>query len=321
VNVVIGAYAAADLGWDVDQLVSFYRDLAELPAVAGLELPVAQLEALLAEPALVRTLPGHWRLDITSLPGTMHRRGSLPEYGLASTSTSGRQAALADLHRLRRTVERTNTLLGPGTVRSVVVVSAPTRDPSQPAGRPAAAFTESLHDLGAHDWSGASILVEHCDAAVAGQLPAKGFLDIHDEVDAVAAVTPAPVRVMVNWGRSAIERRDPGGAVEHAAVAASRGVLGGVVFSGCAASDSDWGGPWADTHLPPTGVSAAGTAEHASLMDHRRMTDLLRVAGPQPCVGLKVSVRPRRAGRATRRALLTASLEAMVHACTAAGQA
>jgi Domain of unknown function (DUF4862) len=200
----------------------------------------------------------------------------------------------------------------------VTLVSAPTRDPMTSARHAHAAFAESLAELGSRDWSGASLVVEHCDAAVAGQVPAKGFLDLGDELDVLASVPGAPVRAVINWGRSVIERRDPGAAADQAGLARDRGLLAGVVLSGCADTTSAWGEPWADTHLPPAGVRPPGSAQHESLMNRQLMTDFLRAAGPDALVSVKLSVRPRDASQQTRVRSVAAAVDEVHHAWMAA---
>src|SRR5438034_923832 len=83
-------------------------------------------------------------------------------------------------------------------------------NPALAAEPQADAFRRSLDELRAWDWRGAALSVEHCDAFVPGQAPAKGFLALGAEIDAIRASHGAtPVGVAVNWGRSAIEARDP----------------------------------------------------------------------------------------------------------------
>jgi hypothetical protein len=162
------------------------------------------------------------------------------------------------------------------------------------------------------------LVVEHCDAAVPGQVPAKGFLGLDDELDVLSALAGPPARVVINWGRSVIERRDPAAAAVHAALARKRGLLAGIVLSGCASTESAWGEPWADTHLPPAGVRPPGCAPHQSLMSGERMADFLRAAGPDARVSVKLSVRPRDAAKQTRVRSVAAAVDAVSRAWSGA---
>jgi hypothetical protein len=109
----------------------------------------------------------------------------------------------------------------------------------------------------------------------------------------------------------------PGSPAAHARLARDRGLLAGVVLSGCASSASAWGAPWADTHLPPAGVRAAGGAAHESLMSRPLMTDFLRAAGPDARVSVKLSVRPRDAGHQARAEFVAAALDEVGRALAA----
>jgi hypothetical protein len=318
VNVTVGGYAAAHQDWGGADLASFYATLAAMPAVVGLELPAAQLGQLASAQARTAAWTDRLEYEVTSLPATMSALQSSAEYGLASVSAAGRAAAMADAERTRTAVARFNDWLGRPAVAALTVVSAPARDPMAPADGARAALAESIAELGARDWGGASLVVEHCDAAVPGQVPAKGFLHLADELDVLAGLPGTPARAVINWGRSAIERRDPAAPAAHARLARERGLLAGVVLSGCASTASAWGAPWADTHLPPAGVRPAGGAAHESLMSRPRMTDFLRAAGPDARVSVKLSVRPRDAGHQARAEFVTAALDEVGRALAAA---
>jgi hypothetical protein len=303
--VTVGGYAAARPDWDGAELAAFYADLAGLPGTGALELPAAQLVAL----ASARVPPAGCDYQVTSLPATMSALAASAEYGLASVSATGRAAAMADAERIRTAVAAFNDRLGRPAVRTVTLTSAPARDPLTPAGQARAALGESLAELASRDWDGAGLVIEHCDAAVPGQFPAKGFLDLDDELAVLAALPGTPARAVINWGRSVIERRDPAAAAVHAGLARDRGLLAGVVLSGCAGTASAWGEPWADTHLPPAEVRPPEGARHESLMNRTRMTDFLRAAGPDTGVAVKLSVRPRDADRQTRVRFVAAALD------------
>lgn len=321
-GVIVGGYAAADPAWSIQSLASFYASLGRLPGIAGLELPVAQLEALAREKSVARALPDYWRYEVTSLPATMAALAKTAGFGLASASAEGREAAVATADRMRASIGRFHNLLGRTAVGSVTLVSAPGPAPGTDPRRTRTAFAESLITLAGWDWDGAVLAVEHCDAARPGQAAAKGFLDLDNELAAMTAVpgTAVPVRLVVNWGRSAIEQHHPDMPARHATQARERGILKGVVLSGCADTGSAWGPPWADTHLPPYGVVPPGGAPHASLLTGPRMRAFLRASGPDADIAVKVAVRPRDADHETRRGFIAASVDAVQRAWSAAHQ-
>jgi len=116
-----------------------------------------------------------------------------------------------------------------------------------------------------------------------------------------------------NWGRSAIETRDPDGPHQHARAAREADVLSGVMFSGASDRPSTYGGEWADVHVPlRPGIEAEEPGEPTSVMtaDHVRST--LAAAGTDLIFdGVKVSMRPLDRPNRERIALVSAVLAAM----------
>jgi hypothetical protein len=123
----------------------------------------------------------------------------------------------------------------------------------------AAALEASLKEISSWDTSGARLVLEHCDALMPGQAPAKGFLALELEVQALKKANDAtdnPIGMVINWGRSVIEQRRPEAAQEHIAFLRNYDLLGGIVFSGCANVDTRFGQAWADVHVPPAPTKA-----------------------------------------------------------------
>jgi hypothetical protein len=115
--------------------------------------------------------------------------------------------------------------------------------------------------VSAWNWDGAALLLEHCDALMPSWAPSKGFLSLEDELAALATVNReanAPLRCLINWGRSTIEGRSVATAPAHIERARSAGLLGGLMFSGCSDDAAARGGAWADFHLPPTAALRSG---------------------------------------------------------------
>jgi len=137
------------------------------------------------------------------------------------------------------------------------------------------------------DWGGAQPVIEHCDAALPGQAHEKGFLSLSDEIAAIAR-SGTPVGLWLNWGRSAVELRDPDAVTAQIAAAAATGRLVGLSFSGAAAVDTAYGAAWADLHLPIAETDPAAR----SLLDVPHVADALEAAGDVHRLGVKVSRRP-----------------------------
>lgn len=290
-DLYAGAYAAITRQ-QPEVVDEYYRLLADDPLVGGLEEPWT------GEPLVDRGLP----VLVTTIPGTMDALTANPAFGLASPEPAGRTAALADVAELREQVLRLNDARGDRVVRGIELHAAP-RTSAENRGDPGA-LAESLAELAGWDWDGANLLVEHCDAAIAGQPPAKGFLSLPDEIEALRGL---PVGLVINWGRSAIELRDTDRVVEHLAVARDAGVLRGLIFSGAADADGDHVTAWADQHLPVARAGGVG-GEQLSLLTGERMRAALAVAGDLDYLGLKVGWRGGDATAAERAALVTRGL-------------
>jgi hypothetical protein len=137
---------------------------------------------------------------------------------------------------------------------------------------------KSLDELLALDWDGARLLLEHCDALVPEHPPAKGFLSLEQEL---AVLSELPIGLMINWGRSALELRDPDRVVEHILLAGDQ--LEGLMFSGVTPVDGIYGKPWGDSHAP------FAPLEPDSLLTASRAQAAVEAAGPLDLVGAKLS--------------------------------
>jgi hypothetical protein len=113
-------------------------------------------------------------------------------------------------------------------------------------------------------------VIEHCDARSERFPGEKRFLPAADEI---RLALEHRLGVTVNWGRSALEGQDPRLPLQHIREAVAAGVLEGVMFSGAGTTASQYGGPWADAHLP------LSTDEPTSLMDPEAVATCLRAAG------------------------------------------
>jgi len=306
----VGAYAAAPslAGWDPVAEGNFLAAVLALDGVAGLEVPFTGKLHKDDEAWFLRQLPQDARFVVTTIPGTMARLEADRSFGLASTSASGRRSALDFVKEALDAVTRLNQQLGRPAVASLELHAAPVAVNSSAS---ASALEASLIELAHWDTAGAHLVLEHCDALMPGQAPAKGFLGLEAEAEAVQRAIDAtgnPMGIVINWGRSVIEQRRPEAAREHITYLHDRGLLRGVVFSGCASVDTRFGNAWDDVHVPPappgTGGSGAersnGSSDHqllesASLLTPDRIKQCLQAAGALPETGfhaIKVAAPP-----------------------------
>ena len=291
---IIGAYASHPTP---ELEADYYQLLADQPWVSGVEIPYPGQLATQAD-VLAAHLAPHWDFNtITAIPGTMQHVWKDATFGLASPDEAGREAALAFTRQLCDDLDDLCGKAGRLLVGRVQLHSAPTRLAD------ADAFKRSLEEVVGWDWSGATLVVEHCDKYVPEQNPEKGFLSLGDEIDVVAEVG---IGIHLNWGRSAVEGRDAETAYQHVREARARGVLDGVVFSGAGPEETQYGYAWIDGHLP------AQADEPTSLMDVEQIARCAQtaLAGGAEYLGAKVCV-PKDASLAKRLAML----EGIYRAC------
>jgi len=276
-DVFVGAYASAPslTGWDAAAERTYLDAVLALPGVRGLELPwPGRLHA--HDPAWLRAwLPSSAELVVSDIGHTVGSLATDPGFGLASKDAAGRARAVADVARLRDDVAR---LAERARVVAVELHSAPLASAGD-----AAALHESLVEIATWDWSGADLVIEHCDTLVAGRRPEKGYLALDDEI---AALAGTPVGLSMNWGRSAIELRDGDAVAAQIARAQASGLLRGLVFSGAADAENAYGPAWEDNHPPFAPV------EGSSLLTVARGRDALRAAGEPDWLALKTGLRP-----------------------------
>ena len=303
-DLLLGAYAMAPTDPAAEE--TFYAGVAEL-GVGGLELPLPLEDAPSLEPSwIARNVQPAWDLLVTCIPTVMGRLGSEPAYGLASADQAGRARALDDVARARDLALRLADEHGRRRVVAIQVHSAP-----GPAGGSRDAFARSLDQILAWDLAGAQVLVEHCDALIPGQIAAKGFLPIEDEIAAVGTAGGGAdqLGLSINWGRSAIEGRSAQTAVEHVRATVEAGVLRALVLSGASDVRTPWGPAWSDAHIPPRGDDLALAASSASLLGPDEISATLRAAGDVPHIAVKISMRPKDASVHARLAVARAALD------------
>jgi hypothetical protein len=307
-RIHLGAYAASPChsAWDPAAESAFYDGLRPLD-LAGLEHPYWDRLHRWDDAWFLDHLPADWTLLLTTLPGTMDRLKDDPHFGLASADKDGRRRALDVLEGCRRVIMHLHQYLGRRVVKGVSVHSAPRLGSG--AKSDLEVFSDSLTVLRSGDWDGATLLVEHCDAFKAGQAPDKGFLRIEDEAVAVRRSSGiTPLSMLINWGRSAVETRSVDGPIEHIQRAVDSGLLGGLFFSGAAASHPLYG-DWRDSHAP----FQASVPE--SLLTAQAAARAIKEAGDVPFLGLKMQALPKTLGLPERLDFVREQLETL-RSCT-----
>ena len=100
-SLIVGAYPAQpSIPADRE---AFFTELADEPAIRGLELPHHRDDGDPWPPGA----PAAWTAVVTAIPGTMQHLARDPYFGLASTDPQGRAAALryaADIHDYARSL-------------------------------------------------------------------------------------------------------------------------------------------------------------------------------------------------------------------------
>lgn len=300
-HLFVGAYAAAPSlsGWNPNDEEKFLTSVLALDGVAGLEVPFTDKLHKYDETWFLQQLPEHAQFVVTTIPGTMARLEADKGFGLASTSESGRRSALDFVKEALEAVKRLNHQLGKPSVVALELHAAPV---ALGGAATAAALEASLIEISSWDTDGARLVLEHCDALMPNQAPAKGFLALELEARALKSANDATGNAMgmvINWGRSVIEQRRPEAAYEHIAFLRDCDLLGGLVFSGCAEVDTKFGKAWADVHVPPAPTTATDTQppqgtnpdqyllETASLLTADHIKSCLQAAGTRPETGFR----------------------------------
>jgi uncharacterized protein DUF4862 len=311
VELIITGYISAPP--DQGARRSYYEELVTIPAATGLELSWAGSET---GAGIYELLPEDWSLTFNLIGATMQADAVDPAFGLASPDESGRAAAVRQLRAVCDGVHAANDRLGRGAVIAVEVHSAPGFGPREFPPQ-AEAFRRSLAELAALDWDGSALLVEHCDAFVEGQAPAKGFLTLAEEMDVLSTLDGA-VGLSLNWGRSVIEGRHADAAMQHLGVAAASGRLRAYTFSGTAGVETAYGPAWADSHHPFSQTAEPGYGEPASLMTPEVVAPILAYLDDCLFLALKTSWPADRPDPAERAAAVRANFETVTRVLGAA---
>ena len=111
-----------------------------------------------------------------------------------------------------------------------------------------------------------------------------------------------PVKLAINWGRSALETRSAKGALDHIRRAAEAELLGALFFSGVTADHPDYGA-WKDSHVP------FSTSCPSSLLTPAAAKAALTAAPNCPIYGLKLQTLPHTMNAAQRLTVIRDGLD------------
>jgi len=279
---IIGAYVTSPclFEWNESDKKKYFDGIKSIQNIRGLEHPFWGALHPFDDEWFLNNIDPSWDFVFTCIPGTMKELLKNPDFGLASKSPAGRNAALGYAEKARQAVIKINKHINRKSVIAVQLHSAPKCSVAYERSS-VSSFVQSLGEITSWDWQDARIVIEHCDAPVSGHIPEKGFLSIDDEIKAILEINEQNPRnklgITINWGRSAIEGRNPDTAIEHIRKAKRAGLLRGVIFSGCSDRQTPYG-IWKDTHMPPPREYDSRFFAGKSLMTAKHMQKALEAA-------------------------------------------
>lgn len=280
---VVGAYPAspAHRNWDPELEKSFFNLLSRDKRVSALELPWLGKAHPHDVDWLYNNFPKNLNAVITSIPFVMGQLSKDPTYGLASSSESGREKAIADIRIIFEAIKEFNNRTGREVVSTLEIHSAPRETGNSDS------LAKSLETINSWNWEDTKLVIEHCDAFIAGQTPEKGFISLQDEIEAINK-SDAKIGILINWGRSAIEFRDADRVLEHLEIAKQSGLLSGLIFSGASDQQGLFGYPWIDAHHPFKKDNQHRFGDPDSLLTPARAKAAIDLVGDIPLLGIKM---------------------------------
>ena len=281
---VVGAYpaSAAHSNWNSEFESQFFDMLVSDSRIRALELPWLGSIHPHDDTWLYDHFPDSLSAIITDIPHVMSRLTQIPEYGIASKKEVGRLNAISDLQKLNQDIKNFNDKRGKQVVSVIEIHTAPRNVGNVNS------LAKSLDEISKWNWDGAKLAIEHCDAAIDGQQPEKGFLRLNQEIDAIQ-LSGARFEIFINWGRSAIEFRDANRVIEHIAMARQSGFLSGLIFSGASDQQGIFGPAWVDAHNPFQKSELHIYGDPNSLLTENHAVSAISEAGPIAWPGIKLS--------------------------------
>ena len=296
---IIGAYATAPSTeqWNQELETQYYQELKNIDSIIGLEHPfVGELHAHDDE-WFLDNINKDWQFVFTSIPGVMGNLAKNPHFGIASTNEAGRQAALAFYQQAQQAILKLNSYLDKEAVSHIKIHTAPSLN--KKARSSTQALQASLETMQSWSWYGAKLVIEHCDAHIAGQTCEKGFMLLEDEISAIKQTnnkTNSDIGISINWGRSAIETRSSTGPLLHIKQAYRSGLLKGIIFSGASGVAGPYG-QWKDTHMPPAQAFNIPSFAEGSFLTIEQIENSLQQCHYDQLdfIGGKISISPNQA--------------------------
>jgi hypothetical protein len=239
-DFIIGAYPCAPSFHQLgeEQETQFWRKLADVPGIRGLEQPCLEHLHPYGDEYLFKHTPDDWQIVVTAIMETMRRRGANGGFGLASTDEAQRKSCVEYYRHVWEKISRTNERFGKQKVIALEIQAAPALgNPS--VTQAAERFAQSLTELQSWDWP-CDLVIEHCDAMTQPDAR-KGFLPLEQELK-------SDLGICLNWARSAIEGRNTSLPQEHARLCQQTGKLAALMFSGTTLNGPY--GEWQDSHAP-----------------------------------------------------------------------
>lgn len=288
-HLIVGAYAALPAWntWDRKTEKSFLDSFGELSKLDGFEIPFYANVSEDERCSSLLLLKAHLKNVLTCIPGIMDKMAEDPHFGLASTDEEARARALHFMKAARDLVANLNTTFAKDCIRAVFIHSAPRRSASKKESS-REAFLKSLQTLRQWDWSGASLIVEHCDRYNPKFPPIKGFLDIEEEIWAVEQVPG--IGMCVNWARSVVEERSLENIEKHIRLLSEKSLLKALMFSGTTLNDPHFGN-WLDKHAPFSSTNKEFSLA-SSLLTEERMKKAIEAADLSKLEFIGVKVAP-----------------------------
>ncbi len=291
----LGAYASSPnvSSWDPAIESDYYDKLKQISHLTGLEHPFLGSLHNQDDQWFLDNIDPNWNFVFTCVPGIMSAIKSEPRFGLASTNETGRQAALSFMKAALLAIDKLNSHLKRQAVKAIQIQTSPNQSKS-PASEDA--LYQSLKEMSQWQWQGTKIVIEHCDTLIEGQVPAKGFLSLEQEISALKQVNEeqgCDMGISINWGRSVIETRSVEGALQHIKQAKENDLLSGLMFSGVSDQETDYIA-WKDSHMPPAKAELGHIGAEGSLMTEQQMHACLALAEPNTLdfIGVKIGIRP-----------------------------
>lgn len=293
---VVGAYPAssAHQKWNPDEEKALFSLLTNDLRIGALELPwMGKLHPHDTE-WLIENYPKNLDAIITTIPFVMKQMAIDPYYGISSTNSDSRLAAISNIRDVLDAVNKLHERSGRAIVKLIEIHSAPRQfgDPTY--------LTESLVEISSWDWGDVAIAIEHCDAFIADQSPEKGFLSLEEEIAAIGN-SSTNIGIFINWGRSAIELRGFEGVEGHIKRAKEANLLRGLIFSGASDRKGLFGEAWTDAHLPFKKSPGHTFGDPDSLLTDEVAEIALKAAGEVPWLGIKMGWAPGVSGTVDQR--------------------